>query len=204
MHTPREAGPSRTVPGATGWRHESLGDDAATPRQAARCRRDSKRWLANSDHRGTCGANLKHCARDAGEKADLRFRHYPDGGLGRDRRSASVSRDIEARGSAGPPASRPPRTSEGASADMTRTQSRRGNEACCLKIESEMNNARYAGISASACGWGMAQAFADQPSRQAQSRAATDPCSTAPIAPITTNAATMPAAMTCCRDMANR
>jgi hypothetical protein len=82
-----------------------FGDAAVTPRQAARCRRGSQRWLENSDHRGTCGVNLKHRARDAGEKADLRFRHYPDGDLGRDRRSASVSRDIEARGSAGPPAS---------------------------------------------------------------------------------------------------
>jgi hypothetical protein len=72
-HTQREAGPSRTVPGATSWRHESLGDDAVTPRQAARHRRGSQRWLANSDHRGTCGASLKHRARDAGEKADLLF-----------------------------------------------------------------------------------------------------------------------------------
>jgi hypothetical protein len=49
----------------------------------------------------------KHRARDAGEKADLRY-YNTNGGPGRDRRSASVSRDAEARGSAGPPASRAP------------------------------------------------------------------------------------------------
>ncbi len=42
--------------------------------------------------------------------------------------SASMSRDIEARGSAGPPASRAPSDfSEGASADMTRAKTCRGN-----------------------------------------------------------------------------
>ena len=50
----------------------------------------------------------KHRARDAGEKADLRFLRQMDGGPGRARRSASVSRDAEARGSARPPASRAP------------------------------------------------------------------------------------------------
>ena len=72
-HTQREAGPSRTVPAPRVGVTSLFGGDAVTPRQAARCRRGSQRWLANSDHRGTCGANLKHCARDAGEKADLRF-----------------------------------------------------------------------------------------------------------------------------------
>src|SRR6185312_14052863 len=58
--------------------------------------------------RGRCGANLKHCARDAGEKADLRLlhisRHRPRPGTV----SASTSRDVGARGSVGPPASRAP------------------------------------------------------------------------------------------------
>ena len=49
----------------------------------------------------------KHRARDAGEKADLRFLQYGRR-PGRDRRSASVSRDAEARGSVRPPASRAP------------------------------------------------------------------------------------------------
>ncbi len=62
-----------------------FGGDAVTPRQAARCRRGSQRWLENSDHRGTCGANLKHRARDAGEKADLRKTTYRDAGPGRGR-----------------------------------------------------------------------------------------------------------------------
>ncbi len=128
-HTQREAGPSRTVRARQVRVSSLFGDDAVTPRQAARCRRGSQRWLANSDHRGTCGANLKHRARDFGEKADLRFRHYPDGGLGRDRRSARYREISKPVGPLDPRRPAPPRTfSEGASAEMTRAQSRRGND----------------------------------------------------------------------------
>ena len=73
------------------------------PRWSASRRRGSE----NSAHRGSRGASLKRRARDAGEKADLRFL-LPDGGLGRDRCPASISRDVEARGSVRPPASRAP------------------------------------------------------------------------------------------------
>ena len=82
---PTRGGPSRTVPAPRVGVTSLFGGDAVTPRQAARCRRGSQRWLANSDHRGTCGANLKHRARDAGEKADLRKTKYRDAGPGRGR-----------------------------------------------------------------------------------------------------------------------
>jgi len=70
--------------------------------------RKSRRGPENSAHRGSHGASLKHRAPDVGEKADLRFYQPPDGGLGRDRRSASAWRHAEARGSVRPPASRAP------------------------------------------------------------------------------------------------
>jgi hypothetical protein len=60
----RRSKPQR--PGATSVRVTgSFGGSAVTPCQAARRCRGPKRWLANSDHRGRCGANLKHRARDA-------------------------------------------------------------------------------------------------------------------------------------------
>ena len=91
--------------------------------------RNSGRGPENSAHRGFCGASLKHRARDAGAKADLRFLRLPDGNLGRGRRSASVSRDIGARGSAGPPASRAPSDLfDSASAEGLGRKTRRENE----------------------------------------------------------------------------
>ena len=64
--------------------------------------------LKGSPTGGFAEQAYKHRARDAGEKADLRNSKHQDGGPAGLSRSASVSRDIEARGSVRPPASRAP------------------------------------------------------------------------------------------------
>ena len=64
----------------------------------------------------------------------------------------------------------------------------------------------YAGMSKRVRGWpaGTTQALADQPSRQASSRAATAPWIAAAMAPITTKIATMLAPTICARDIERR
>ncbi len=63
-------------PGATDGVTGLLGGSAVTPRQAARQCRGPKRWVETSATGGRAEESLKHRARDAGEKADLRHYQY--------------------------------------------------------------------------------------------------------------------------------
>ena len=73
---PGSGGPSRTVPSPRVGDTEPLGGCAVTPCQRPGAVEGSQRWVGpvrphqrrgseNSDHRGSCGASLKHRARDA-------------------------------------------------------------------------------------------------------------------------------------------
>jgi hypothetical protein len=71
-------------PGATDGVTGFFGGSAVTPCQTARRCSSPKRWVETSATEGPAKERLKHCARDAGEKADLRFdiisrRRFPAG-----------------------------------------------------------------------------------------------------------------------------
>src|SRR6185503_3445349 len=86
-----------------------------------------------SDHRGRCGANLKHCARDAGEKADLRFyQHTETPAPAGDGVCFDVARCRSPWVRRTPGVPRPLGLFEEASADMTRMQMHRENAEGCL------------------------------------------------------------------------
>ena len=119
MHTPdrrpkpRSPGPTARVTGI--WRslcaRRQTERTAVNPKAVVKLperRKARKPEMFKPSTGGFAEQAYKHRARDAGEKADLRFLRQQNGGPGRDRRSASVSRDAEARGSVGPPASRAP------------------------------------------------------------------------------------------------
>ena len=85
-HTQRRR-PKPRGPGATGSRQRALGGSAVTPYQRSGAAEAQERWIGpkvaqgakgpeNDVHRESRGASLKHRARDAGEKADLRFLQY--------------------------------------------------------------------------------------------------------------------------------
>ena len=65
------------------WRHGLFGGSAVTPCRTGRRCSSPKRWIETSATGGHAEESLKHRARDAGEKADLRF--YPTGRRSRPR-----------------------------------------------------------------------------------------------------------------------
>jgi hypothetical protein len=151
-------------PGATDGVTGLFGGSAVTPCRTARRCSSPKRWIANSATGGHAEESLKTPRAGRWREGGLAVLPIPDGGLGRDRRSASVWRHAEARGSVGPPASRAPSDfiSAGASAEwLGRKRAARTVEPC-LMTEIKFCNARAPSHPSPRGEGGRAEAIAEQ------------------------------------------
>ena len=106
------------------WRHRVLWWQRRNPVPNGQALQQPKAVDRNLSHRGPCGGKPQTPRAGRWREGGLAVLPIPDGGLGRDCRSAQASREAWARGSAGPPASRAPSDFSGsASAEITRVQS---------------------------------------------------------------------------------